>query len=137
MGPGRAQQRAGLKALGRAREARVERADFGAGGVVLQQVLVGSGRAFRGLRGREWRVWPVTRGREAWPASSSAATETWGAAPTRRVRSSAARGAHGPDSGLGVFLLWGPGWRGAQGSLASGPESHRRYADLLPQRVGK
>lgn len=39
-GSGRAQLRAGLKALGRAREPLAERADFVAGGVLLQQVLL-------------------------------------------------------------------------------------------------
>lgn len=51
-GPGRAQQRASLKALGRAREARCGRADFGAGGVLLQQVLVGPGSGVPGTPGQ-------------------------------------------------------------------------------------
>lgn len=55
-GPGRAQQRAGLKALGRAREALAERADFVAGGVLLQQVLEGARVGRAGDSGAEWRV---------------------------------------------------------------------------------
>lgn len=92
-GSGRAQQRAGLKALGRrAREALAKRADFFAGGVLLQQVLLGPGWDVLGTLGQRVACPACHEGKGGLPAPRPR-QGLWGAAPTRRVQSSAARGA--------------------------------------------
>lgn len=98
-GPGRAQQRAGLKALGRAREAlakrrfRRGRCPSLAGARKARVGRAGDSGVESGVSGL-----PGGKRRPGLPAPRPR-QGLWGAAPTRRVRSSAARGAHGPGSG--------------------------------------